>query len=1170
MATYVNDLRLKEIATGDESGTWGTSTNTNLELIGEALGYNTQDCFSSDADATTTVADGSSDPARAMYFKVTSSATLSATRTLTIGPNTISRVMFIENATTGSQSIAISQGSGANVTIATGKTAVVYLDGAGSGAAVVDAMLKVDPGVTDTLAEVLVAGNTSGGTSLVISSGDDLTLTGASSNAVWDSSANALAFADASKAVFGAGNDLEIFHNASNSIINDNGTGTLQLQTGGATKLEVTSSGVTVSGTITGTLATAAQANVTSVGTLTSLAVSGDLTIDTNTLKVNSTTNRVGVLNASPDVSLDVGSATDAIHMPVGTTAQRPTGAAGYLRYNSTLEQFEGYTDDWGQIGGGGGSNTFATNSFTGNGSTTAYALSQVVTSEDNLLVFIEGVFQQQAAYSIATASGTTTLTFASAPANGRSILIYSVASAISGTNLNSDTMTGDGSDTTLTLSLAPVNENNTQVYIDGTYQHKDTYSISGTTLTFSTAPPLGTAVEVMTMNQLDVNTPTDGSVTSDKLSGALVTPSSLTVTGDLITTTSGTSNFVAGVNAGNSIASGGNYNVAVGDEAGTAITTGDDNVAIGYAALDALSSGSRSVAIGSGALTALTATGNAYNTAVGYLAGTAATTGIRNNFFGAEAGEALTEGTDNIAIGYQTLTADTLGSRSVAIGNNALDAQNFTSATNTYNTAVGYAAGGAVTTGVQNTLIGGLAGDAITTAANNTAVGYASLGANTTGERNIAIGTSALDANTTADSNISIGVSSLTTNTTGASNVAIGDQALSDNTTASNNTAVGYHSLLANTTGTPNVAVGANALDANTTGGSNIAVGFESLTANTTGNFNTALGRGALAANVTAHRSVAVGYNTLANSNVSGNSNLYNTAVGYGAGGAVTDGLQNTLIGGLTGDSITGGDNNTAVGQGALGSETTGGRSVAIGAGALSAQNFTGNELPYNVAVGLNAGASITTGTSNTLIGGLCGDNLTTGDLCTKIGFNLQESAVGVDNEIMMGTNITGAGANTIRLGTAAGNATLNFDGSDTSWAAASDERLKEDVTTSTAGLSFIQDLRPITYKWKAKNAVADTLPQYDADSTDPVYGSGKTQHGFIAQEVKTAIDAHSEIKNGFSMWVQDPDGTQQVAPSALVPMLVKAIQEQQALITAQATAITDLTTRLTALENN
>lgn len=139
MATYGNDLRLKEINTGDEAGTWGTSTNTNLELISEALSYGTQNCFSSDASATTTVADGASDPARSIYFKVTSSATLTATRTLTIAPNTISRLMFIENATTGGQSIAISQGSGANVTISNGAVKAIYLDGAGSGAAVVDA-----------------------------------------------------------------------------------------------------------------------------------------------------------------------------------------------------------------------------------------------------------------------------------------------------------------------------------------------------------------------------------------------------------------------------------------------------------------------------------------------------------------------------------------------------------------------------------------------------------------------------------------------------------------------------------------------------------------------------------------------------------------------------------------------------------------------------------------------------------------------------------------------------------------------------------------------------------------------------------------------------------------------------------------------------------------------
>ena len=139
MATYVNNLRLTELATGEGSGTWGTTTNTNLELLGEALGFNTQAAFASDADATTTVADGATDPARAFYFKVTSAGSLTATRTLTIAPNTVSRVMYIENATTGSQSIAISQGSGGNVTIANGEAAIVYLDGAGSGAAVVDA-----------------------------------------------------------------------------------------------------------------------------------------------------------------------------------------------------------------------------------------------------------------------------------------------------------------------------------------------------------------------------------------------------------------------------------------------------------------------------------------------------------------------------------------------------------------------------------------------------------------------------------------------------------------------------------------------------------------------------------------------------------------------------------------------------------------------------------------------------------------------------------------------------------------------------------------------------------------------------------------------------------------------------------------------------------------------
>ena len=70
-STYVNDLRLEEIASGEQSGTWGTTTNTNLELIAEAFGYGTE-AITTNADThTSTIADGATDPVRAMYVKYT-------------------------------------------------------------------------------------------------------------------------------------------------------------------------------------------------------------------------------------------------------------------------------------------------------------------------------------------------------------------------------------------------------------------------------------------------------------------------------------------------------------------------------------------------------------------------------------------------------------------------------------------------------------------------------------------------------------------------------------------------------------------------------------------------------------------------------------------------------------------------------------------------------------------------------------------------------------------------------------------------------------------------------------------------------------------------------------------------------------------------------------------
>ena len=163
MATYVNDLRLKEIATGDEAGTWGTSTNTNLELIAEAFSFGTA-AITTNADThTTTIADGSTDPGRSIYLKYT--GTLDSACTITIGPNTVSKLWFIENGTSGSQNIIISQGSGANVTIPAGDVKAIYSDGAGSGAAMVDAFTDLNLAGTTTIDVLSASGNaTIGGT----------------------------------------------------------------------------------------------------------------------------------------------------------------------------------------------------------------------------------------------------------------------------------------------------------------------------------------------------------------------------------------------------------------------------------------------------------------------------------------------------------------------------------------------------------------------------------------------------------------------------------------------------------------------------------------------------------------------------------------------------------------------------------------------------------------------------------------------------------------------------------------------------------------------------------------------------------------------------------------------------------------------------------------------
>ena len=257
MATYVNDLRLKEIATGDESGTWGTSTNTNLELIAEAFSFGTE-AITTNADThTTTIADGSTDPGRSLYLKYT--GTLDSACTITIGPNTVSKLWFIENGTSGSQNIIISQGSGANVTIPAGHVKAVYSDGAGSGAAIVDAFTDLNLAGTTTIDVLSASGNATIGGTLgvtgIVTLTDDLII--------------------GDGKTIGSASDVDAMTIASNGQ-------------------------VTFSQNIIGTLGTAAQTNITSLGTLTTLTVD-EITINGDTI----TATDDFIIDVTDDITLD-------------------------------------------------------------------------------------------------------------------------------------------------------------------------------------------------------------------------------------------------------------------------------------------------------------------------------------------------------------------------------------------------------------------------------------------------------------------------------------------------------------------------------------------------------------------------------------------------------------------------------------------------------------------------------------------------------------------------------------------------------------------------------------------------------------------------------------------------------------------------------------------------
>ncbi len=388
----------------------------------------------------------------------------------------------------------------------------------------------------------------------------------------------------------------------------------------------------------------------------------------------------------------------------------------------------------------------------------------------------------------------------------------------------------------------------------------------------------------------------------------------------------------------------------------------------------------------------------------------------------------------------------------------------------------------------------------------------------------NTALGINAMQAITSADGVTALGKDAGKAITSGGNNTIVGYQCAEALNTGTDNTAVGYYALGLCTNGVQNTAVGRGALDATgagTDGSYNVAVGNDALGANTEGQFNVAVGRRALYTNSTADENTAVGYLALYENQTGAN----NTAVGNGAL-QLNTASSNTAVGDRAGTTWTGNGSNVAIGKDAAEtSGTTCTNGVWIGAGCGTTEAIDGNKA------------------GQVVIGSLA-----------QIGNH--------ENIVAIGKSCPGQGTNTVTFGkSASSKVTINWD-SGTAWTYPSDERMKENIADmpTSAGLSFINTLKPRTFTWRKVEDYDESLTNLGGTmkiSGDKFKKSEGTQYGFVAQEVKTAMEAASITPDpdggGYGFWTQSEVGTQQgVSKEDLIPSLVKAIQELSAKVDA------------------
>jgi len=237
------------------------------------------------------------------------------------------------------------------------------------------------------------------------------------------------------------------------------------------------------------------------------------------------------------------------------------------------------------------------------------------------------------------------------------------------------------------------------------------------------------------------------------------------------------------------------------------------------------------------------------------------------------------------------------------------------------------------------------------------------------------------------------------------------------------------------------------------------------------------------------------------------------------------------------------------------LGSNVANDRAVAIGVNALTTMNNTTVDDNYNIGIGYQAGTAVTTGYWNTMVGGEAGSALTSGHNNLFLGKD-----AGITGS--PGGNFTNHSERIVLGDHDIVEANIQVD-----WTVASDQRDKTDFTALDLGLNFVKALAPVTYKWDKRSKYGDKYADdYDLNTQTPdgTHKEDWLDIGFKAQEVEAleiAAGYNKDNKTNLTTTLSGDGKQYGIQYSKFVPILVKAIQEQNALIES-------LTARITTLE--